>query len=142
MVEKRALETTAATSLRMSRQRRTDTEIEMRLRRLLHRAGLRYRLHVRPVADLRRTADIVFPSEKVAVFVDGCFWHGCPQHGTMPKRNVEFWQTKIARNVERDEDTRSRLAAAGWAAVQVWEHDDPAEAAASIAGLVAERRAR
>lgn len=142
MGENGALVTTAATSARMSRQRRTDTEIEMRLRRLLHGAGLRYRLHVRPVSDLRRTADIVFRPEKVAVFVDGCFWHGCPQHGTMPKRNVEFWQAKIARNVERDEDTRLRLAAAGWAAVQVWEHDDPEQAASAIASLVADRRAR
>jgi DNA mismatch endonuclease, patch repair protein len=136
------LVTTDDVSRRMSRQRTVDTEIELRLRRLLHRAGLRYRLHARPLVGLRRTADIVFPSARLAVFVDGCFWHGCPEHGTLPKSNAEFWSRKIRRNVERDEDTRHRLADAGWLGLQVWEHDDPSVAASTIAALVAERRAR
>ncbi len=126
----------------MSRQRTIDTEIELRLRRLLHRMGLRYRVHARPLPGMRRTADIVFPSVRVAVFVDGCFWHGCPEHGTTPKSNTEFWQAKIRRNVERDQDTRRRLAEADWLGLQVWEHEDPEEAASTIATLVAERRAR
>jgi DNA mismatch endonuclease (patch repair protein) len=94
------------------------------------------------VPELRRTADIVFRSGRVAIFVDGCYWHGCPQHGTMPKRNVAFWQAKIAGNLQRDEDTRQRLAEAGWVAVQVWEHDDPEQAASDIAALLADRLAR
>jgi DNA mismatch endonuclease (patch repair protein) len=126
----------------MSRQRTVDTEIELRLRRCLHAAGLRYRLHRRPIAGLRRTADIVFTPARVAVFVDGCFWHGCPDHGTTPRTNTGFWRDKIRRNVERDDDTRRRLAQAGWLAVQVWGHADPADAAATIAALVGERRAR
>jgi DNA mismatch endonuclease (patch repair protein) len=126
----------------MSRQRTVDTQIELRLRRLLHRSGLRYRVHVRPLPRLRRTADIVFPSARVAVFVDGCFWHGCPDHGTMPKSNSEFWAAKISRNVERDADTRYQLVEAGWVALQVWEHEDTVEAASRIAALVARRRAR
>lgn len=126
----------------MSRQRSVNTEIEVRLRQELHAAGLRYRVHRRPIPGLRCTADIVFTSARVAVFVDGCFWHGCPDHGTMPKTNTDFWREKIRRNIERDEHTRSELAAAGWLAVQVWEHVDPAEAAATIAVFVADRRAR
>lgn len=126
----------------MSQQRRVDTEIELRLRRVLHRAGLRYRVHARPLPGVRRTADIVFPSARVAVFVDGCFWHGCPDHGTTPKSNTEFWREKIRRNVERDRDTRLQLEAAGWIGLQVWEHDDPEGAASIIASLVARRRAR
>jgi DNA mismatch endonuclease (patch repair protein) len=124
----------------MSRQRSADTEIELRLRRILHRSGLRYRVHRRPVPGLRRTADIVFTRARVAVFVDGCFWHGCPAHRTLPKTNADFWQSKIEANVRRDEDTRVRLADAGWLAVRVWEHDDPQRAATTIASLVAKRR--
>jgi DNA mismatch endonuclease (patch repair protein) len=126
----------------MSRQRTVDTQIEIRLRRYLHAAGLRYRLHRRPIAGLRRTADIVFTPARVAVFVDGCFWHGCPDHGTTPRTNTGFWRDKIRRNIERDDDTRRQLAEAGWLAVRVWEHADAAEAAATIAALVSERRAR
>ena len=126
----------------MSRQRGVDTGIEMRLRRILHSEGLRYRVHVRPIAGLRRTADIVFRPARLAVFVDGCFWHGCPEHGTTPKSNSNFWSEKIRRNVERDADTRGQLAAAGWLGLQVWEHDDPEDAVARIAYLVTSRRAR
>lgn len=126
----------------MSRQKTVDTETELRLRRSLYSAGLRYRLHTRPLPALRRTADIVFRPSRLAVFVDGCFWHGCPQHGSIPKTNTAFWSAKIKRNIERDEDTRQRLAEAGWLALQVWEHDDPSLVALTIAALVAERRAR
>ncbi|MTE18107.1 DNA mismatch endonuclease Vsr [Streptomyces sp. TRM43335] len=136
----RRLETTARTRARMSRQRSRDTEVELALRRALHASGLRYRVHRRPVKGVRREADIVFGPARVAVFVDGCFWHGCPQHATWPKNNAEFWRRKIEGNRTRDLDTDARLADAGWAAVRVWEHEDPAEAAARIAALVAERR--
>lgn len=126
----------------MSRQKSVDTAIELRLRRLLHRLGLRYRLHARPIRGVRRTADIVFGPARVAVFVDGCFWHGCPEHGAFPKSNAAFWRAKIVGNVKRDRDTRRRLAEGGWLAIQVWEHDDPVEAACTIASLVRERRTR
>lgn len=142
MTKREALHTTEAVSRRMSQQKSMDTAIELRLRRLLHRSGLRYRLHARPIRGVRRTADIVFRPARVAVFVDGCFWHGCPDHGSLPKSNAAFWRAKIAGNVERDADTRRRLAEAGWLAIQVWEHDDPVEAARTITARVAERRAR
>ncbi|MDX6593626.1 MAG: mismatch endonuclease, patch repair protein [Gaiellales bacterium] len=85
---------------------------------------------------LRREADIVFPSAKAAVFVDGCFWHGCPEHATHPKRNAAFWTEKILRNQTRDQETDSLLTEAGWCAIRVWEHEDPDQAAERIAGLV------
>ena len=125
----------------MARQPRHGTGIEQALRRELHRRGLRYRLHRRPLVGLRREADIVFGRVKVAVFVDGCFWHACPTHATWPKANAEFWRTKIERNRERDRETDARLAAAGWTVVRVWEHEDPAESATRIEGVVTGRRA-
>ncbi len=85
---------------------------------------------------MRRTADLVFVRAKVAVFVDGCFWHGCPEHHRPAKRNIEFWQTKIDGNIARDADTDTRLKQAGWRVVRVWEHEDPAEAATAIQGIV------
>ncbi|HVF74113.1 MAG TPA: DNA mismatch endonuclease Vsr [Acidimicrobiales bacterium] len=130
------LETDDATSLRMSRQRRHDTTPERLLRSLLHRRGLRYRLHRRPVPGLRRQADLVFVGPRVAVFVDGCFWHCCPEHATSPKANGAWWAAKLARNVERDRETDQRLAAAGWRVVRVWEHEDPAAAAERVAAVV------
>ncbi|MEU9627191.1 very short patch repair endonuclease [Streptomyces luteogriseus] len=126
---------------RMSRQRNRNTEVEMALRRALYAAGMRYRVHRRPLKGVRREADILFGRAKVAVFVDGCFWHGCPQHATWPKNNAEFWRTKIEGNKRRDLDTDERLSAAGWLALRVWEHEDPAEAAARVRGVVEARRA-
>jgi DNA mismatch endonuclease (patch repair protein) len=134
------MDTTAATRVRMSRQRSRDTEVELALRRELHRAGLRFRIHRRPLPGVRREADIVFGPVKVAVFVDGCFWHGCAEHATWPKRNAEFWRAKIEGNRTRDLDTDSRFAAAGWTVLRVWEHEKPAEAAARIAVIVRELR--
>jgi len=110
-----------------------DTKPEMALRQELHRRGLRYRVHVRPVPELRRTADIVFTRAHIAVFVQGCFWHRCPEHATSPKANALWWQEKLQRNVDRDEDTAERLAASGWCVIIVWEHEDPAAAADRIA---------
>lgn len=125
-----------ATRLRMSRQRSRDTTPERVLRSLLHRRGLRYRLHRRPVPGLRRQADLVFAGPRVAVFVDGCFWHSCPDHATSPKSNGAWWAAKLAGNVERDRDTDRRLAEAGWTVVRVWEHEDPARAAERVAAAV------
>lgn len=133
------LDTDDATRARMSRQRSRDTSPERALRSSLHRRGLRYRLHRRPLPGLRRQADIVFGPARVAVFVDGCFWHCCPEHATSPRSNAAWWSTKLAANVARDRDTDSRLATAGWVVVRVWEHEDPAAAAARIAELVRAR---
>lgn len=136
-----ALETTPKIRSRMSGQRSRDTDIEIALRKTLHAAGLRYRVHRRPLKGVRREADILFGPARVAVFVDGCFWHGCPEHATWPKNNALFWREKIEKNRARDRDTDARLAEAGWASVRVWEHEDATEAAKRIATLVRERRA-
>ena len=120
----------------MQRHPRRDTQPELRIRRELHRRGLRYRVHVRPLPELRRVADIVFRPTKVAVFIDGCYWHGCPVHGTTPKSNTWYWPAKIKRNRDRDADTDARLSVAGWVSVRVWEHEDPTEAAQRIEALV------
>jgi DNA mismatch endonuclease (patch repair protein) len=116
-------------SRRMSRQARRDTGPEIELRRELHRRGLRFRVGFRPLTGLRSTADVVFTRAKLAVYVDGCFWHGCPEHGTMPTSNRQWWQEKLERNKRRDIETDEALATAGWRVVRVWEHEDSAEAA-------------
>ena len=116
-----------------------DTPAELALRRQLHRRGLRYRVDARPVREIRRRADIVFARARVAVFSDGCFWHGCPDHCSWPKANAEWWKAKIERTVRRDHDTDEQLTAAGWHVVRVWEHEDPAAAAERVAALVRSR---
>lgn len=133
--------TTPAIRKRMQTQASADTRPELALRRELHRRGLRYRLHQRPIRSLRRTADITFASARVAVFVDGCFWHGCPAHGTQPSKNQDYWHPKILRNRMRDDDTVRRLAEYGWLALRVWEHEEPAVAADRIGSIVLARRA-
>ncbi|MFF2198182.1 very short patch repair endonuclease [Streptomyces sp. NPDC058157] len=134
------LVTTAAVRARMSRQKRHDTSVEVSLRRALHAAGLRYRVHRKPVKGVRREADIVFGPARVAVFVDGCFWHGCPLHATWPKNNSDFWRAKIEGNRRRDLDTDARFADAGWLVLRVWEHEGVDEAAARVIRAVAARR--
>ena len=116
-------------SARMRRVRTRDTEPEVALRRILHARGQRYRVDVRPEPWLRRRADVVFRREKLAVFVDGCFWHRCPEHGTDPTANGGWWREKLDANVSRDRDTDRRLAEAGWTVVRIWEHEMPAVAA-------------
>jgi len=123
----------------MQAQRTRDTAPELALRRLLHAAGLRYRVDRAPLPELRRRADIVFNPVKVAVYVDGCFWHGCPAHGTRPVANAAWWIEKLARNEARDRDTDDRLAAAGWLVLRVWEHEPAAEAAARVRAAVSTR---
>ncbi|WP_424183983.1 very short patch repair endonuclease [Actinokineospora sp. G85] len=101
-----------------------DTAPERELRSLLHARGLRYRVSARPLPSLRRTADVVFPRARVAVFVDGCYWHGCPEHHRAPSTNSEFWRTKIATNQQRDAETTALLEQAGWTVIRCWEHED------------------
>src|SRR2546430_8666798 len=95
-----------------------DTKPELALRSALHRLGLRYRTGVRPIPGLRRSADVIFPRAQVAVFVDGCFWHGCPEHFKPPSTNARYWADKIARNRQRDVDTDERLTSSGWFVVR------------------------
>ena len=125
----------------MQANRSKDTGPERALRSALHRMGLRFRIHRRPLKAVRRHADIVFGPARVVVFVDGCFWHACPEHGTQPKANRAFWRDKLATNRRRDADTNARLEAAGWCVVRVWEHEDPLVAARRVARLVHRRRA-
>lgn len=125
-----------STSRRMARTRQRDNARELALRSELHRRGLRYRVHQRLLDGSRRTADIAFPRRRIAVFLDGCFWHGCPVHGTKPRNNAAWWREKIDANVARDRDTDARLAAAGWLVVRVWEHDDLGDAADRIERVV------
>lgn len=120
----------------MQANRGRDTKPEMAVRRILHARGLRYRVGVRPLPDLNRTADIVFPRRRVCVFVDGCFWHGCEQHYAPPKTNGDYWERKIASNKARDADTDRRLRAAGWTIVRAWEHEPPEEIAERVCALV------
>jgi DNA mismatch endonuclease (patch repair protein) len=131
--------TTPEVRLRMSRQRSRDTSIEIALRQELHKAGLRYRLHRRPVPSLRREADLLFGPARVAVMVDGCFWHGCPDHIRWPSNNWEYWRDKIEGNRRRDRATDDALASAGWVSLRVWEHERPDEAAARVAAVVGQR---
>lgn len=127
----------AVTRRRMRSQKRRETDPELLLRRELWSRGLRYRVDAQlPLAGSPRRADVLFRRAHVAVFVDGCYWHACPQHGTHPKANAEWWAEKLAANVRRDRDTDERLAALGWRSVRVWEHEDPAEAAERIEVLV------
>lgn len=124
----------------MQGNRARDTKPELALRSAVHALGLRYRVAVRPLPQLRRTADMVFTSAKVAVFLDGCFWHGCAEHHTVAATNAGFWAQKVRTNRERDRDTDRRLTEAGWLSVRVWEHENPEEAAQAIALIVRERR--
>lgn len=101
--------------------------------------GLRYFVHRRPLPSLRREADVVFPRVRVAVFVDSCFWHRCPEHASWPERNAAWWRAKIDANFDRDRDTDARLVDAGWLPLRIWEHEEPAAAAARVASVVSER---
>lgn len=119
-------------STRMSRARRRDTAPEVALRRALHARGLRFRVAYPVPGQRRRTIDIAFTKAKVAVFVDGCFWHGCPDHGTNPRSNSLWWQEKLAANAARDADTDRVLRELGWRVIRIWEHESPAVAAERV----------
>jgi len=122
----------------MRANRRTDTGPELALRRALHAAGYRYRKDFRlDLAGQRVRPDIAFTGRRVAVFVDGCFWHCCPQHGTQPANNTWYWGPKLARNVARDRTADAALAAAGWRVVRVWEHESLEAAVAAVAAALA-----
>lgn len=115
--------TSDATRRSMQANKGRDTRPELAIRRLLHADGFRYRVNFRPVPGFRRTADIVFTRAKVAVFIDGCFWHGCPEHYQRPLANRDYWDVKVHHNRARDAETNSALADAGWAVLRFWEHE-------------------
>ena len=121
--------------------RSRDTKPEMAVRRAAFALGLRYRVASRPLPRFRRTADLVFRRTKVAVFIDGCFWHCCPEHGHRPKANAEYWGPKLARNRKRDAETDDLLRAAGWTPLRFWAHETPTMVARRIAEVVSARRA-
>lgn len=133
---------TADTRRVMRGNRSRDTRPELALRSAVHARGLRYRVAIRPVPGLRRTADLVFPGSKVAVFLDGCFWHGCTDHYRPSKQNQEFWATKVEANRERDRQTDELLAEAGWTVIRVWEHEPPQQAAQRVEEAVMSPRER
>ena len=124
---------------RMQRTRRTGTSCELELRAALRARGLRFRVDW-PIPGSRRRADIVFVRPKVAVFVDGCFWHACPRHATWPRSNGAWWREKINANVRRDRATDGLLRASGWLVMRFWEHYGSMEAARRIDAAVLKRK--
>ena len=121
----------------MSKVMQKGTDVEVALRREMHRIGLRYRVNYEVLKQPRRVADIAFPGRKIAIFVDGCFWHGCPEHATWPKRNTELWRQKIETNRLRDADTNERLRSIGWTVLRFWSHESPYDSARVVADMVA-----
>lgn len=126
----------AATRATMQGNRRRDTKPELAVRRAVHALGLRYRVDCRPLPGLNRRADLVFSRAKVAVFVDGCYWHGCPEHGTTARTNAAYWGPKIQRNRQRDRETDELLSEAGWTVLRTWEHEQPDQAAQRVLAAV------
>ena len=131
--------TSEQVSARMARHPRRNTMPELAVRQLLHSSGLRYRVDVAPCPGLRRKADIVFTRARIAVFIDGCYWHGCPDHCRPSGRNLDWWRAKIAANHVRDEDTDAVLRSAGWTVVRAWAHEDPAVVASDVKELLRRR---
>ena len=126
----------------MRANRGVDTGPEIRLRSLVHKAGLRYAIDVRPESDINRRADLVFRAAKVAVFVNGCFWHGCPKHYSPPKSNKRYWSEKVRRNRERDVATRVLLKRRGWRVLVFWEHQPAKPCSERVVSIVSERNKR
>jgi len=132
--------TSIATRKSMQGNRNRDTSPELAVRSLIHRAGLRYRVAARPIPELRRTADLVFRPAKIAVFIDGCYWHMCPEHGHYPVSNTSYWKPKLSGNVRRDREMDEQLEHAGWLAMRFWEHEDPGAIAEAVIAAVSEKR--
>lgn len=112
----------------MQGNRRRDTAPELALRSALHARGWRFRVQYPVPGAARRSIDVAFTKRRIAIFVDGCFWHGCPIHGSSPSTNSSYWSEKIVRNKNRDSDTNTLLSEAGWLTIRIWEHTAVAEA--------------
>lgn len=123
----------------MQGQRRQGTLPELMIRRELHRRGLRFRVGLKVPGNARRTIDIAFTRQHLAIFVDGCFWHGCPDHANAPKNNAAWWHAKLAANIARDRDTTGLLTRDGWRVLRVWEHEDPAAVVDRVVELLRSR---
>ena len=132
--------TDGATSVRMSKQLSKNTAPELNLRKAVRDRGFGYRLEWPIPGMRRRRCDFAFVGAKVAVFVDGCFWHSCPIYGSIPKSNRDWWAKKLARNRERDLESDRALQVRSWLSIRIWEHEDPIAAADMIVSIVAERR--
>lgn len=126
----------------MAKVRHKGTDAEIALRKELYRRGLRYRVDYEVIKKPRRVADVVFPGLRIAIFVDGCFWHGCPEHASWPKQNAEFWRQKIETNRLRDADTNERLRQMGWTVLRFWAHESPIDAAETVMRVVALARSK
>ena len=130
----------ASVSRRMHNTPQRDTPLEMQVRSRLHRRGLRFRVDRTIPGVTRSRPDLIFPKERIAVFLDGCFWHSCPQHGTTPHANRGWWLEKLAANVERDRRHDRELRTAGWLVLRFWEHEDPRSVVHMIESRVGEHR--
>ena len=137
---RRAAPSTSEASHRMQRVRQQTTSAATALRRELHACGLRYRVQVPVLTKPRRVADVAFSGLRVAAFVDGCFWDGCPEHATWPKANADFWRSKVLANKERDLDSDRRRREDGWVVVRAWAHEAPSAVASPVVGVVCSRR--
>ena len=131
---------TSAVRRAMQQQAVKDTKPEVRLRKQLFAAGLRYRVGYQVPGQRRRTIDIAFPGPRLAVFVDGCFWHGCPEHCVQPMHNAEWWQEKLDANRERDKETTRMLQRQGWTVVRIWEHQIGSELPAAVQSVIEAHR--
>ena len=129
-------------SARMRQQASQDTGAELAVRQLLHSAGYRYRVHYPVPGMRRRKIDIAFTRVRLAVLIDGCFWHGCPDHATRPKANAEWWRQKLDRNITRDRETNAQLASEGWTILRFWEHESPEAVMREVAEAVDRERRR
>ena len=125
---------------RMEAAKPKGTLPEIKLQSALEQVGVLFEVDVKPIDNLQRRADILIRDERIAIFVDGCFWHGCPIHGTQAKANAKFWADKINRNKERDLDTNRRLAEDGWTVLRIWEHEDPKQISNQVVELISIRR--
>jgi DNA mismatch endonuclease (patch repair protein) len=141
MAAKRIAASSEAALRRMESQARRDTAPEIALRHHLHALGLRYRID-RKIEGVSSRPDLVFVRARVAIYVDGCFWHRCPLHGTVPASNRAWWRRKLEENVDRDRRVSSGLKKLGWRVIRVWEHEDPGRAARRIAEIIRVCRAR
>ncbi len=126
----------------MQSNRPRDTSLELALRSALHRSGLRFRKHYKPIPGRRIEVDVAFISRRVVVMVDGCFWHGCPQHATRPKLNEAWWAQKLDANIVRDRRNDRLLSQAGWSVLRFWEHQPVSEMVVTIGAAIDACKAR